>query len=83
VEQTEARFGAIDVLVNNAGYGYRAAVEEASEQDVRDLFDTRRTTNARRGGAEPRGLRKLRTSRGAVYEDGGEWSCFWLCCIGH
>ena len=40
VEQTEARFGAIDVLVNNAGYGYRAAVEEASEQDVRDLFDT-------------------------------------------
>src|SRR5271154_492868 len=40
VEQTEARFGAIDVLVNNAGYGYRAAVEEASEQDVRDRFDT-------------------------------------------
>jgi NAD(P)-dependent dehydrogenase (short-subunit alcohol dehydrogenase family) len=40
VEQTEARFGGIDVLVNNAGYGYRAAVEEASEQDVRDLFDT-------------------------------------------
>ena len=39
-EQTEARFGAIDVLVNNAGYGYRAAVEEASERDVRDLFDT-------------------------------------------
>src|SRR6202167_6432658 len=40
VEETEARFGAIDVLVNNAGYGYRAAVEEASEQDVRELFDT-------------------------------------------
>src|ERR1700722_3614145 len=40
VQQTEARFGAIDVLVNNAGYGYRAAVEEASEQDIRDLFDT-------------------------------------------
>jgi NAD(P)-dependent dehydrogenase (short-subunit alcohol dehydrogenase family) len=39
-QQTEARFGAIDVLVNNAGYGYRAAVEEASEQDIRDLFDT-------------------------------------------
>ncbi|WP_028710498.1 oxidoreductase [Paracoccus pantotrophus] len=40
VRQTEARFGAIDVLVNNAGHGYRAAVEEAKEAEVRDLFDT-------------------------------------------
>jgi NAD(P)-dependent dehydrogenase (short-subunit alcohol dehydrogenase family) len=40
VEKTEARFGAIDVLVNNAGYGYRAAVEEADEPDIRTLFDT-------------------------------------------
>ena len=40
VEKTQARFGAIDVLVNNAGYGYRAAVEEADEQDIRTLFDT-------------------------------------------
>ena len=28
------------MLVNNAGYGYRAAVEEAPDSDVRDLFDT-------------------------------------------
>ena len=28
VQATEARFGAIDVLVNNAGYGYQVAVEE-------------------------------------------------------
>ena len=28
--EAQARFGAIDVLVNNAGYGYRGAVEEAS-----------------------------------------------------
>ncbi len=34
------RFGGIDVLVNNAGYGYRAAVEEADDADVRQLFDT-------------------------------------------
>ncbi len=34
------RFGAVDVLVNNAGYGYRAAVEEAPDADVRALFDT-------------------------------------------
>jgi NAD(P)-dependent dehydrogenase (short-subunit alcohol dehydrogenase family) len=40
VQQAEARFGGIDVLVNNAGYGYRAAVEEADEADVRRLFDT-------------------------------------------
>jgi NADP-dependent 3-hydroxy acid dehydrogenase YdfG len=40
VQQAEARFGAIDVLVNNAGYGYRGAVEEASEAEIRALFDT-------------------------------------------
>lgn len=36
----QARFGAIDVLVNNAGHGYRAAVEEAKMPEVRDLFET-------------------------------------------
>jgi NAD(P)-dependent dehydrogenase (short-subunit alcohol dehydrogenase family) len=40
VQQAEARFGTVDVLVNNAGYGYRAAVEEASDADVTDLFAT-------------------------------------------
>jgi NAD(P)-dependent dehydrogenase (short-subunit alcohol dehydrogenase family) len=34
------RFGAIDVLVNNAGYGYRAAVEEGDPEEVADLFAT-------------------------------------------
>ncbi len=34
------RFGGVDVLVNNAGYGYRAAVEEGADEDVRQLFDT-------------------------------------------
>jgi NAD(P)-dependent dehydrogenase (short-subunit alcohol dehydrogenase family) len=28
------------VLVNNAGFGYNAAVEEAEEQQVRAMFDT-------------------------------------------
>jgi len=36
----EERFGRIDVLVNNAGYGYRAAVEEGDEADVQRLFAT-------------------------------------------
>ena len=40
VRATEARFGRIDVLVNNAGYGYLAAVEEGDDADVRAMFDT-------------------------------------------
>ena len=34
------RFGVIDVLVNNAGYGYRSAIEEGDDGPVRELFDT-------------------------------------------
>jgi NAD(P)-dependent dehydrogenase (short-subunit alcohol dehydrogenase family) len=40
VQQADERFGGIDVLVNNAGYGYRAAVEEGDDAQVRALFDT-------------------------------------------
>jgi len=34
VKQAEAKFGSIDVLVNNAGYGYVGALEESDEVDV-------------------------------------------------
>lgn len=33
-------FGRIDVLVNNAGYGYMAAVEEGEDEEIRKMFDT-------------------------------------------
>lgn len=40
VSTTERAFGGIDVLVNNAGYGYMAALEEGEDEEVRRLFET-------------------------------------------
>lgn len=40
VQQAQERFGSVDVLVNNAGYGYRGAIEEGDDADVRTLFET-------------------------------------------
>ena len=40
VHEAQERFGGVDVLVNNAGYGYRAAVEEGDDTEIRTLFDT-------------------------------------------
>ena len=40
VRRTEARFGRIDVLVNNAGYGYLSALEEGEDEEVRAMFET-------------------------------------------
>jgi NAD(P)-dependent dehydrogenase (short-subunit alcohol dehydrogenase family) len=40
VEQTVKYFGRIDIIVNNAGYGYFGAVEESDEQDIRKMFET-------------------------------------------
>src|ERR1700722_8217979 len=39
-QHAQVRFGGVGVLVNNAGYGYRAAAEEADDADVQQLFAT-------------------------------------------
>src|SRR4051794_10668610 len=39
VRAAEDRFGAIDVLVNNAGYGYQASVEEGVDAEIRAQFE--------------------------------------------
>lgn len=40
VRQAHAHFGRLDVVLNNAGYVLVGTVEEASEVDVRAVFDT-------------------------------------------
>lgn len=40
VAAAQRHFGAIDVLVNNAGYGYLAAIEEGDDREIRDQFET-------------------------------------------
>jgi len=40
VSAAKERFGRIDVLVNNAGYGYLAAIEEGEDDAVRAMFET-------------------------------------------
>ena len=39
IKAAEERFGHIDVLVNNAGIGYFAAVEESEQDEVRRMFE--------------------------------------------
>ena len=40
VLRAEEHFGGIDVLVNNAGFGYFGAIEEGNEAEVRSMFET-------------------------------------------
>jgi NAD(P)-dependent dehydrogenase (short-subunit alcohol dehydrogenase family) len=39
VAAAQAKFGRIDVLVNNAGIGYFAAVEDSEESEIRRMFE--------------------------------------------
>ena len=40
VRQAEAVFGSVDVLVNNAGFGYVGALEESEETEIRAMVET-------------------------------------------
>lgn len=40
VKEAYEKFGTIDVLVNNAGYGYRSAIEEGEIEAVQTLYNT-------------------------------------------
>ena len=60
IAATEERFGRVDVLVNNAGIGYFAAVEESEEAEVRKMFEVNVFGTSRMIHAVLPGMRKRR-----------------------
>lgn len=40
ISAAKTKFGRVDVLVNNAGFGYLAAVEEGEDAEIRAMFET-------------------------------------------
>src|SRR5664280_378230 len=60
IKAAEKKFGRIDVLVNNAGIGYFAAVEESEEKEVRRMFEINVFGLSRMIHATLPGMRKRR-----------------------
>ncbi|MGV8894698.1 MAG: oxidoreductase [Burkholderiaceae bacterium] len=61
IKAAEDKYGHIDVLVNNAGIGYFAAVEESEEQEVRRMFEVNVFGLSRMMHAVLPGMRKRRS----------------------
>ncbi|TGV77270.1 SDR family NAD(P)-dependent oxidoreductase, partial [Mesorhizobium sp. M00.F.Ca.ET.149.01.1.1] len=40
IAEAHKRFGRLDVVINNAGYGHFGAIEEVTEQEARDQIET-------------------------------------------
>jgi len=59
IRRAETRFGRIDVLVNNAGYGYLCAIEEGEDDAVRAMFETNVFGLVNMSKAVLPGMRKL------------------------
>jgi NAD(P)-dependent dehydrogenase (short-subunit alcohol dehydrogenase family) len=64
VKRAESVFGSIDVLVNNAGFGYVGAVEESDESEVRAMVETNFFGLARMINVVLPGMRRRR--RGSI-----------------
>ena len=60
IKAAEKKFGGIDVLVNNAGIGYFAAIEEGEDKEVRRMFEINLFGMSRMIQAALPGMRKQR-----------------------